>query len=163
MSEEQDHKRGRPSLPEQAKIRRRLRPFFLNLKSPEFAATETGYEIKTVRRYYKSFEQEILASEEQDFIEQTKITKEQARFVLDGQQSKLENLQRTLEGQMNHSIKQSRGTPQLESWMYKAGVKISNAITDIILKKVSLICSPTADVTLEKESQEFMKRHAITP
>ena len=162
VSDEQDHKRGRPSLPEQAKTRKRLRQFFLNSKSSEFAASKTGHDIKTVKKYYKIFAQEVLDSEEQDFIKSTKIAKKQGEYVLENQQSKLEELQRIHERQIQHSIKEGRGIPQLDSSTYKTAVKISNAISELEIKKTSLICSPTADVTLEKLTKELLKKNGIS-
>jgi len=57
------HDRGRPSKAQELEIERELRPFFIKLYSATFTAKKTGYDIKTVAKYFAEFKKEILESE----------------------------------------------------------------------------------------------------
>lgn len=149
-------KRGRPNKAEQLQIERKLRPYFEKMLSVSFAARETGVNINTVKKYYKTWSDEIKAIEHPDFIERSKIIIRNSVLALDIQLSKLYKLQETIEKQINHNIKQNNKIPNLEINIYKTSILLSEKIADLILKKTDLTVTPTADVTLSNEVKELL-------
>ena len=162
MTAETDNKNGRPSEAEQLEIERKLRPYFEKSIKPYVTSRETEINRKTVTKYFHEWYEEIKSSEHPDFIERSKIAKEQAILACDYQLLKLYKVQEDIEKQAEDSIKQSGGIPKLERWLYKQRIDASNAIVNLINLKTSLANTPTADITLAKEAQELLKKYAIT-
>jgi len=124
--------------------------------TPSLAARETGINIKTVKRYYKIWYDEITSSEHPDFIKRSKITISNANIALDNQLSKLYKLQAIHERQIEYTIKQNNGIPDLDNNIYKTGILLIEKISDLILKKTNLITTPTADIILSNEIKEYL-------
>lgn len=162
MTAETDNKNGRPSKAEQLEIERKLRPYFEKSIKPFVTSRETEIDIKTVRKYFNEWIEEIKSSEHPDFIERSKTAKEQAILACDYQLLKLYKAQDDIEKQVEDIIKQSGGIPKLDRWLYKQRIEVSNAIVNLINLKTTLENTPTADTTLEKNIQELLKKHAIT-
>ena len=161
MTTETDNKNGRPSEAEQLEIERKLRPYFEKLKPTSATSEETGLDIKTVRRYFHKWCEEIKSSEHTDFIERCKIAKERAILAHDNQLLILYKAQDHIEEQVENSIEQSGGIPKLERWLYKERIEISNAIIKLINLKTAFVNTPTADITLAKKVQELLKEYAV--
>ena len=161
MTEEMDNKIGRPSETEQLEIERKLRPYFEKSISSSVTSRETGINIKTVRKYFNEWIEEIKSSEHPDFIERSKIAKEQAILAYDDQLLILYKIQEDIEKQAEDSIKQSGGIPKLDRWLYKQRIDVSYAIVNLISFKTALVNTPTADITLAKRMQELLKEYAI--
>lgn len=138
-------KHGRPNKAEQLRIEQTLRPYFEKMLSTSFAARDTGININTVKRYYKIFSDEIRSSEHTDFIQRSKNIIQNCNLALDIQLSKFYTLQNKLEMQINSEIKQHDKIPPI---LYKISITLSDNISDLLLKKVNLTISPTADITL---------------
>ena len=149
-------KRGRTNKAEQLQLERKLRPYFEKTLSVSFAARETGVNINTVKKYYKTWSDEIKSTEHPDFIERSKIIIRNSVLAIDHQLSKLYKLQEIFEKQINHNIKQNNKIPNLEINIYKTGILLSDKISDLILKKTNLIATPTADVTLSHEIKDLL-------
>ncbi|MEX0764770.1 MAG: hypothetical protein WDZ43_00055 [Nitrosopumilaceae archaeon] len=162
MTAEADNKNGRPSEAEQLEIERTLRPYFEKSISPYVTSSKTGINIKTVRKYFHEWCEEIIKSEHPDFIESSKIAKEQTILAYDEQLLRLYKAQEDIDEQVEDSIKQSGGIPKLERWLYKHQIDVSYAILNLISLKTSLANTPTADITLAKKVQELLKEYAIT-
>lgn len=148
--------RGRPNKAEQLQIERKLRPYFERMLTVSFAARETGINVNTVKKYYKTWYNEIISTEHPDFIKRSKITILNANVALDYQLSKLYKLQAIIEKQIKHSIKQNNGIPHLENNTYKTSILLAEKISDLILKKTNLTTTPTADVILSNEIKEYL-------
>jgi len=161
MTAETDNKNGRPSEAEQLEIERKLRPYFEKLITPYVTSRETGINIKTVRKYFNEWIEEIKSSEHPDFIERSKIAKEQAILAYDDQLLILYKVQEDIKKQVEDSIQQSNGIPKLDRWLYKQRVEVSIAIVNLINLKTALVNTPTADITLAKKVQELLKKYAI--
>lgn len=161
MIAETDNKNGRPSEAEQLEIERKLRPYFEKSISSSITSRETGINIKTVRKYFHEWCEEIKSSEHLDFIERSKIAKEQAILAYDDQLLILYKIQEDIEKQAENSIKQSGGIPKLDRWLYKQRIEVSNAIVNLINLKTALTNTPTADITLAKKVQELLKEYAV--
>ena len=162
MTTEADNKNGRPTEAEQLGIERTLRPYFEKSIAPYVTSCKTGINIKTVRKYFHEWCEEIIKSEHPDFIESSKIAKEQTILAYDEQLLILYKAQEDIEDQVNDSIKQSSEIPKLERWHYKQRIDVSIAIVNLINLKTSLANTPTADITLAKKVQELLKEYAIT-
>lgn len=161
ISKETDNKNGRPSRADQLEMERKLRPYFEKSISSSITSRETGINIKTVRKYFHEWYEEIKSSEHQDFIEICKIAKEQAILAYDDQLLILYKIQEDIEKQVENSIKQSGGIPKLDRWLYKQRIEVSNAIVNLISLKTALTNTPTADITLAKKVQELLKEYAV--
>ena len=162
MTQEPDSKNGRPSEAEQLEIERTLRPYFEKSTSPYVTSRETGIDIKTVRKYFNEWVEEIMEPEHKDFIYRSKIAKEQAILACGDQLLKLYKIQEYIEKQTEDTIKQSGGIPKSEQWLYKRQIDVSNAISNLISFKTTLTNTPTADIRLEKKTEELLKKYAIT-
>jgi len=77
------HNRGRPSKAQELEIERELWPFFTKLYSATFTAKKTGYDIKTVAKYFVEFKKEILESETREFVQRSRETKERGLLAYD--------------------------------------------------------------------------------
>src|SRR3989337_415834 len=86
-----DHSNGRPTKYEQIEIERQLRPYFEGSYSAYVTSQKTGYDIKTVLRYFNKWKQEILDSENVDFLKRAKEQKERTVINLDNQIHSLED------------------------------------------------------------------------
>lgn len=149
-------KRGRPNKSEQLQIERKLRPYFERMLSVSFAAKETGVNVNTVKKYYKTWSDEIKSTEHPDFIKRSKIIIRNSVLAIDHQLLKLYKLQETIEKQITHNIKQHNGIPDLSLGLYKVSILLSDKISDLILKKTNLTVTPTADVTLSNEVKDLL-------
>jgi len=123
--------------------------------TPSLTARETRINVKTVKKYYKIWYDEITYSEHPDFIKRSKITISNANIALDNQLSKLYKLQAIHERQIEYIIKQNNEMPDLDNNIYKTGILLIEKISDLVLKKTNLTTTPTADVTLYNEIKEY--------
>jgi hypothetical protein len=144
-------KHGRPNKAEQLHIEKTLWPYFEKMLSTSFAASDTGINISTVKKYYNKFSYQIRSVEHPDFIQRSKNTIQNCYLALDVQLSKLYTLQDKLELQISHEIKQHCIIPPM---LYKISITLSEKISELLLKKANLILSPTADVTLSNILRE---------
>ena len=147
---------GRPNKSEQLQLERKLRPYFEKMLSVSFAAKETGVHVNTIKKYYKTWYDEIKSTEHPDFIKRSKNTIRNSNLALDNQLSKLYKLQNTLEKQIKNDIKQNNGIPNLSLGLYKVSILLSEKISDQILKKTNLTVTPTADITLSNQIKELL-------
>jgi len=147
---------GRPNKSEQLQLERKLRPYFEKMLSVSFAAKETGVHVNTIKKYYKTWYDEIKSTEHPDFIKRSKNTIRNSNLALDNQLSKLYKLQNTLEKQIKNDIKQNNGISNLSLGLYKVSILLSEKISDLILKKTNLTVTPTADITLSNQIKELL-------
>jgi len=137
------HNRGRPSKAEELEIERTLRPFFTKLYSATFTAKKTGYDIKTVAKYFVEFKKEILESETTEFVQRSRETKERGLLAYDELLYSLYNDKEEVE----HLIvvaKKIGDFRTVEKW-YRIKMKINKDITEIITAKINLENTATVD------------------
>ena len=132
--------KGRPSKFEQLQIERKLKSLFMSGLSPYAAAKETGCSINTVKKYYGGFFQEIRDLEGPEFNQACKDRRISACLALEEQLLKMEKMQKELE-QMPQT-----GTPYIQLCKLKIG--LANLISDLLIKKLNISNSPTADEML---------------
>jgi len=92
----------------------------------------------------------------QNILTLSKITILNANVALDNQLSKLYKIQAIHEKQITQIIKQNNGIPHLENNIYKTNILLIGKISDLILKKINLTTTPTADVILSNEIKEYL-------
>jgi len=155
MQDDDVQNRGRPSKPEQLRIREKIRECFEKGLSSFTAAKVTGYDIKTVNKYYNEFYQEIKNSTSQDFIQRCKEEKEQAIIAIENEILQSCKIRDDLEKDIKKMEKKSKP----ENWVYKRRIEISRHITNLQTLRVTLAISPTADITLKKMLGEFLSNN----
>lgn len=69
--------RGRPSKCVQTQIVTELRPYFEKSFSATFTANKTGYDVKTVCKYFNEWSKQLVEYEDKNFIQRQKEAKEQ--------------------------------------------------------------------------------------
>jgi len=137
------HDRGRPSKAQELEIERILRPFFTKLYSATFTAKKTGFDIKTVAKYFAEFKKEILESETTEFVQRSRETKERGLLAYDELLYSLYNDKEEVE----HLIDVAKKIADLrtvEKW-YRIKMKINKDITEVIAAKINLENTATVD------------------
>lgn len=132
--------KGRPSKFEQLQTERKLKPLFMSGLSPYAAAKETGYSINTVKKYYRGFFQEIRDLEGPEFDQACKNRRISTCLALDEQLLKMEKMQKELEQTPQTGIPYTQ--------LCKLKVSLANSISDLLIKKLNISNSPTADEML---------------
>jgi hypothetical protein len=153
-----NHRCGRPNKAEELEIENKIYPYFIKCLGPETVSQLTGYNIKTVRRYYKKFKARIISEKEKDYVKEWHIQKNIARIGLEQQLAEQYELQASLKKQFK--AYEDNGE-EVHSWMYKERRKISESIRDMILSTANFALLPTADVTLENQTREVLQEHGL--
>lgn len=139
-------------------MEKKIWPHFIQFFSPETVSQITGYNIKTVRRYYKKFHSRIITDKEKDYVKEWQITKKNAGIALEQELAELLELRNSLKKQFNAF---ENNGEQVPSWMYKERRRLSESIRDMILALANLALSPTADVTLQNQTHELLQEHGL--
>ena len=130
------HDKGRPSKAQELETERTLRPFFSRLYSATFTAKKTGYNIKTVAKYFAEFKKEILESETTEFVQRSRETKERGLLAYDEHLYFLYSDKEEVE----HLIDVAKKIADLravEKW-YRIKMKINKDIVEVIASKINL-------------------------
>jgi len=136
------HDRGRPSKAEELEIERIIQPFFAKTYSATFTAKKTGYNIKTVAKYFAEFKKEILESETTDFVKRCKEEKEKCLYAYDELIYSLYEDRKDIERLIDASEK--IGDLQNVTKLYRTKLKINEDIGNFVSAKINL--SNTATV-----------------
>jgi len=142
LKQENVHDRGRPSKSQELEIERTLQTFFIKTYSATFTAKKTGYNIKTVIKYYNQFKQEILESETSDFVKRCKEEKEKCLYAYDELIYSLYEDRKDIERLIDASEK--IGDLQNVTKLYRTKLKINEDIGNFVSAKINL--SNTATV-----------------
>ena len=145
LSHDNAHERGRPSKAEELQIERTLWPLFTKLYSARFAAQKTGYNIKTVAKYFNKFKQELLESETPDFIQRCREEKERCLYSYDILLSTLYEDKKDIE-HLIEVAKKTGNLPQVEK-LYRLKLKINQDIGNFVSAKINLTNTATAGDT----------------
>ena len=137
------HNKGRPSKAQELEIERELWPFFTKLYSATFTAKKTGYDIKTVAKYFVEFKKEILESETREFVQRSRETKERGLLAYDELLYSLYNDKEEVEHLID-VVKKIGDLRTVEKW-YRIKMKINKDITEVIAAKINLENTATAD------------------
>jgi len=136
------HNRGRPSKAQELEIERTLQTFFIKTYSATFTAKKTGYDIKTVAKYFAEFKKEIIESETTDFVKRCKEEKEKCLYAYDELIYSLYEDRKDIERLIHASEK--IGDLQNVTKLYRTKLKINEDIGNFVSAKINL--SNTATV-----------------
>ena len=153
--DEFEHTNGRPTKYEQIKIERELRPYFESSHSAYFTAQKTGHNIKTVNHYFKKWQQELLDSENPDFLKRVKEQKERTVIYLDNEIHSLTKSKKEVEAIIEAS--KIAGDFNLVEKFIKLKLKITDSIGKFISEKLNLVNAATSDVLIELNKMEEKK------
>jgi len=117
-------------------VRYMVLPFFSRLYSATFTAKKTGYNIKTVAKYFVEFKKEILESETTEFVQRSRETKERGLLAYDEQLYSLYNDKEEVENLIDVA-KKIDDLRIVEKW-YRIKMKINKDITEVIASKINL-------------------------
>ncbi len=144
-----DHKQGRPTIQEQAKIQSEIRPYYEGGYNATFTANKTGYDIKTVLRHFNKWSQELLNSENGDFLDRVKEQKERTIINLDNQIYSLEEFKKEIEAIIKAALR--TGNLELVEKFSKIKLKAIEIIGKFVSAKINLVNTATSDVLIELE------------
>ncbi len=132
-----DHNRGRPSKPEQLNIESTLREFFAQAASATFASQKTGYDIKTVTKYYNQFQCEIKDIEIMDFHE--RFYEERRKFLY--AYDELSNSLYLDKMEIQDMIIQAKESSDLKNFekLYRIKQKINYNLINLVLARFTLM------------------------
>jgi hypothetical protein len=153
--DEFEHTNGRPSKYEQIKIERELRPYFEGSYSAYFTAQKTGFDIKTVHRYFNKWSQEVFDSENSDFLKRVKEQKERTVIYLDNEIHSLTKSKREVEAIIEASKR--AGDFNLFEKLTRLKLKIVDSIGKFTSEKLNLVNVATSDVLVELNKIEEKK------
>ena len=139
--------RGRPSVKDQQKIKSAILEYYERDISAKVAARECRVQYKTVCKYYKKWDSEII--DEKNFLARIKNTKERAIETFDRDIITRDKDKRKIEFLIEKSL-QKESILEFEKLM-KIKLKIMDQRTKIVSAKVNLIGTPTADVLINNE------------
>lgn len=148
------HERGRPHDVRRAEIEREIWSYFVIGVYPSTVAVQTGYNIKTIRHYYKNFSSFRINLNQNGFIQQCKINIENALAAIDNQILRLEDLyavQKKYLDTFGHELSLNSAVDGLR--------KIIKTTSELQTLKLTIANSPTADINLMRLTQEILKNH----
>ena len=145
ISQDNAHERGRPSKAEELQIERTLWPLFTKSYCARFAAQKTGYNIKTVAKYFIKFKQELLEAETPDFIQRCIEEKEKTLYAYDNLIDSLYDDKTDIE-KLIEVTKKTGNLTQADK-LYRLKLKIVEDITNLVSAKINLTNTATAGDT----------------
>lgn len=138
-------KRGRPGVKEISEAKKKCYEYYKDFKTVTFCAEKTGYDRKTVTKYYKGFGDATLEEDEEKFIKMQKINKNRIIYKLESiitrGEEQLKRLQDSLLTEDNDEITQIN--------LEKLINKIHGDLINWNQQKAAIIGSPTLDVKID--------------
>jgi len=129
--------RGRPSNAQEIQIERKLRDCFTKFYSTSFTVKHTGHDVKTVKKYFKKFKDELMQNEEIDFRQRFHEAKERYILALDEIQNSLSQDIDDIEQQIIDAKNQN--DPHLVEKLYRTKLKFTQEIKNTLVDKMNLI------------------------
>lgn len=152
-----NHRRGRPSSADRLQIEGALRSYFEGSFSASTTAKLTGFDIKTVCKYFSRWTRELLEPQNADFIKRCREEKERMILTLE---MELDSLHKDRDD-VSELIIQSKKVGDLAriEKLYSLKLKVTDKILLVHSLKINLINSPTVDtiISLEKEKSNAIK------
>lgn len=143
--------RGRPSKATQIQITGDIRPYFEKAYSATFTANKTGYDIKTVCKYFNEWLKQIVEDEDRGFIQRQKEAKEQAILSLDYTIFEEYNLLQEINEEIEKLRKDCKPVPK---HLTSTKFLIIREISNMTQQKLALAMAPTIDVDIGKIAQQ---------
>ncbi|MGI0026338.1 MAG: hypothetical protein ACREAD_00660 [Nitrosopumilaceae archaeon] len=150
------NKKGRPSVSDQAQIRKILRPYYESGLSAYYTSGETGIDIKTVCKYYNEWSEQIEEAETSDFLERQKRDRIQIIISYDTDIVEMTKLLDEVNAEIENFQKEKKLIPRHLSVHKLEIIKFRSLLKE---KKAAFIMQPTMDEALEKKIREKIKEH----
>lgn len=141
--------RGRPTGSKQRRVKKRIQWYYENGISVNVTSKETGFNKKTIRKYYKILDRESDKSEE-DFLSRMKATKENTNQQLETIIISLLKELRQIESLKEKAI--ANGDLSSFDRLSRLKLKTIDQLEKTMAAKMNLIGTPTADVRIKLEA-----------
>jgi len=132
--------RGRPSNAQEIQIERKLRDCFTKFYSTSFTVEHTGHDVKTVKKYFKKFKDELMQNEEIDFPQRFSEAKERNILALDEILHSLYHDKDEIEQQIIDA--KNKNDSNLAEKLYRTKLKFIEEIKNTLVEKMNLIGAP---------------------
>jgi len=139
--------RGRPSIEDQQKLRSLISEYYEKDISAIVTAKECNVKYKTVRKYYKIWDNEPI--DDKDFLVRIKNTKERAIQSFDKNIITLDKDEKRIEFPIHKKLK--KGSITEFKKLSNLKLKIIGQKAKIVSTKVNLVGTPTADVIINQK------------
>ena len=145
-------KHGRPTKRKQDRIKKNLKPYYQKGTSASATSNETKLNIKTVLKYFKKWDKEILEYEDSDFLRRAKIAKEKTLQSFDYEIISLDNDEKVVSSARD--IARKTGNIIHFEKLSRLKLKIIDQKFKMLSSKINLINTPTADTIIELEKKD---------
>jgi len=140
-------KNGRPTKSKQLEIKNKLMPYYERGLSANFTSKKTGFNIKTVCKYYNNWAEEINGKYFGDFIDRQKDGKKQMLFSMDRIIFELYDLLDVINYEISSYQKKKQRIP---NHLFSMKLKCAKEIMNFIDQKFSLDFTPTLDLHIQE-------------
>jgi len=147
-------KNGRPTKSKQIEIKKKLMPYYEKGLSANFTSKETGFNIKTVCKYYKNWAEEINEKCDTDFIDHQKIIIQQGVIVMDRLVLELYDLYDVINSEIANYQKKNK---QIPNHLFNMKLKCSKEIVHFLDQKFMLDSIPAIDIDLREEVRKHRR------
>lgn len=158
MALESTHKKGRPNIKVRVGMQEKIMEYYEKNVSAVTASRETGYNVKTVYKYYGEFSKQVLESQTIDIIERKNI--ETAQLILSHERLilKMQQLLDNALEEMSRLIQENKPMPK---HLIGDLARLINYIAEMNEKKYELssnLTSTNAIVPEKDESDDVVKK-----
>jgi hypothetical protein len=151
------HKKGRPSRAERIKIRKELQPYFEKRRTHAYKAAQlTGYDTKTVNKYYEQFYMEIHGYEAKNFVQRYEKERMQCAMLFENLIFESNEMLENIKDQIQKLKKKGEDIPPHLIQNYS---RIIRDIAHLAEKKTSLLMQPDAGDMLDEIIEKRIDKH----
>jgi hypothetical protein len=150
------HKNGRPDVNTQNQIKNILLQCYEDGLSAYYTTKKTGYNIKTVYKYFNDWSEEIEESEMDDYLERQKRERIKTIVAYDSQLDETAKLLSQVNLEIESSIKEKKSIPK-HLLGYKLEIMKFKAL--LLEKKTGFSMQPTMNEAMIKKVKEAMEKH----
>lgn len=145
-------KRGRPTLQDQKKIKEIIFSYYENNVESITTSRKTGFNYKTILKYYSLWNTELFLSEKNDFLTRLKITKEKNILMFDNSLISIIKEQKQIQSQLNQTL--LVGDLFNFEKLSNLNLKTRDQLLKVLSSKNALIGTPTADTLIKQKELE---------
>jgi len=147
-----NHVNGRPSKKEQLEIEKILQQYYVNSISAYITSKKTGFNIKTVNKYFNEWYKEGAQLETPNFIQKCKEEKARVLMSLENQICTLDQDKKDIQ-ELIYTSKKTGNLAYLEKF-YKIKLKIIENLGKFFAARINLVNAVTADTVFDLEQKE---------
>jgi len=148
------NKRGRPTKQEQKNINDTLQKYYSRNYSPSFVIKITGFNPKTVYKFYNLIDREIQQNDDKNFLEKTQAERERINFVYDAQLHEYYQLLDHVNEEINQIRSKNKETPR---YLIDYKLRIMKEISYLHEKKGSFLLRPPLDESIRQIVNEMVR------